>query len=225
MQEKGKDKDLVIDLSKGKSPAETYKAYCSKALANSNLAEVRFNQITQTSYAVVKTEEQKTVDEEEESGDPSDPSWIKTAKKEIGVKEDVNEDGKPLNKGERVDEYLKSSGTASPNMWCGAFVTWCLKQNKIDVVKGGAVSGNWKSYGVKLDKPAVGAIVIFDFGHVGFLLGETKKGDYVVLGGNQSQMVKISSFSKEGTTLVFPKGYTPNYNIPTLDAKGNATTR
>lgn len=55
-------------------------------------------------------------------------------------------------------------------------------------------------------------------GHVGFIVGKTKKGKLVSLGGNQNDSV---SYSDEISFqfFVYPLGYTPDYNLPEVDDK------
>jgi hypothetical protein len=47
------------------------------------------------------------------------------------------------NCGPRVETYLKSSGNRRGEPWCGAFVTWCLKQVGLKVPAGAGAARNW----------------------------------------------------------------------------------
>ena len=70
---------------------------------------------------------------------------------------------------------------------------------------------SWSDYGDTLSAPAYGAIGVIDYGggagHVGFIVGID--GDSIqMLGGNQSDTVKISSYSVgQFTAFVVPGGY------------------
>lgn len=87
--------------------------------------------------------------------------------------------------------------------WCSAFVNYCHKicgyeySGKLD-------ARSWLGVGEVIKEPEVGDVVIFWRedekswkGHVGFYIGEdNKSGDIYVLGGNQSNEVNISPYSK-----------------------------
>jgi uncharacterized protein (TIGR02594 family) len=82
-----------------------------------------------------------------------------------------------------------------------------------------AVAISWAKWGKKVTQPAYGAIAVIDWdgpgpgwkGHVGFVVG--KKGNSILLlGGNQSDSVNISSFS---TTKIIAYIYPSNFDIPT----------
>jgi uncharacterized protein (TIGR02594 family) len=134
-----------------------------------------------------------------EKKDHEDPLWLKIALAEIGVKEVLGAKNNP-----RIIEYhaktsLKASSDEVP--WCAAFVNWCLAE----AGKNGTNSASARSflrYGAPvLDDFKRGDILIFKrgkepwMGHVAFYLGQT--GDlFKVVGGNQSNMVKISYYKK-----------------------------
>ena len=60
----------------------------------------------------------------------------KTYTAEIGVRETG------FNKGQRIEEYLKSANLKPGNAWCAAFITWTFKQCDIKAVVSG-YSPNW----------------------------------------------------------------------------------
>jgi len=76
--------------------------------------------------------------------------------------------------------------------WCAAFVNFCLAVAGKKLT-GSALSGSFRSYGIKTDDPKQGDIVVFrdagprgdqGFGHVGFVVARDNDG-VLVLGGNQ----------------------------------------
>jgi uncharacterized protein (TIGR02594 family) len=150
-----------------------------------------------------------------------DTPWMTKAKSQLGVKEITgNNDGKD------VEKYLKTVGLGpgKSSYWCGAFVNWTLKEVNIKTVNQPAWALNWRKYGTSLSKPAFGAIATKkrgSGGHVGFVAGITSSGGIVLLGGNQSDSVNYTVYSA-GTVFQynFPSGYTPNYNLPTLNITG-----
>ncbi len=127
-----------------------------------------------------------------------EPRWLQVARGEIGTLEVSGAKSNP-----RIVEYHKASGegVADEIPWCASFVAWCLtKSGKSDTNSRWARS--YVKYGVKLDKPKVGCIVVFwrgspsaETGHVGFWLGEGALG-VKVLGGNQGDQVCISHYPK-----------------------------
>lgn len=119
--------------------------------------------------------------------------WMNTALKEYksGVVEDKDKKGRGLNKGPRVDTYLKYAGVSSPNAWCGAYVHWCLGQN--DIKGAGAKGSNYLNWGTRLKTPKYGAIAIFTTGHVGFYMGANANGTITILHGNWSSAVSKSN--------------------------------
>lgn len=85
--------------------------------------------------------------------------------------------------------------------WCAAFVNWCLWKSGAKHT-GSLAARSFLKWGQPVEKPQIGDVVILwrikptsSFGHVGFFVKETSK--YVfLLGGNQSNSVNITAFSK-----------------------------
>lgn len=131
-----------------------------------------------------------------------EPKWLEIARNEMkaGVTEIA---GRKDNK--RILEYHATTtlqATDDEVSWCSSFVNFCLKQAGIRGTNS-AAARSWLKWGVKLTVPQSGCIVVFWRnkpssweGHVGFYVGEDSDGDLLILGGNQSDRVKISSFSK-----------------------------
>jgi uncharacterized protein (TIGR02594 family) len=86
--------------------------------------------------------------------------------------------------------------------WCAAFVNWCLKQAQ-EPHLGMATAISWLRFGTPLPTPVYGCVTIVPpskstgstTGHVAFFL-EMKGDQVVLLGGNQSDQVKTSDYSK-----------------------------
>lgn len=130
--------------------------------------------------------------------------WYEIAKSEVGVAE---VGGKSRNNA-RILEYHQST-SLSKNLarydetpWCSSFANWCMQNAGIKGTRS-AMARSWLKWGKALDEPENGCIVVFarpkagpKSGHVGFYAG--KHGDRIrVLGGNQSNSVKISSYSRD----------------------------
>lgn len=131
--------------------------------------------------------------------------WIKKALEYNGEKEikgphhnpkilelldiaDGKDDGKNL-QGIRDDE----------TPWCASFISGVLEEVSVESARTAWARG-YLNWGVKLAKPALGCIVVFErgptSGHVGFLVGYDKRGNLLILGGNQGDAVSIVPFSK-----------------------------
>lgn len=147
--------------------------------------------------------------------------WIKIARQEIGVKEIR---GKVHNK--RVIEYHSTTGKA-PNdetAWCSSFVNWSLKQVGIKGTNSAqAISWQIMHWGVALSTPVYGCIGVRrnhpngKKGHVAFIVGKTKDGSLIALGGNQSDEVTLQEFPK-GFFLYFryPNNFDEYIELPVL---------
>lgn len=125
-----------------------------------------------------------------------DVPWLPTALGEFGTTEIAGIKNNP-----RIVEYaskttLNAKDDETP--WCAEFVTWCLETAGYKSTQS-AWARSYLEYGVKLDKPVPGCIVIYDrgngMGHVHFYLYE--KGDNIYgVGGNQSNAVNVSAYGK-----------------------------
>lgn len=116
----------------------------------------------------------------------------------------------------RILTYFQSTDlrplpTSTDTPWCGAFAAFCMAQSgspaaAASIPKGAARAASWKTWGTPLplkssDIPT-GAVVVLTpgegtggSGHVGFFAGYTADGKNVtLLGGNQSNQVKLSNF-------------------------------
>ena len=121
--------------------------------------------------------------------------WMDIAKGELGVKE------KRGGENPRIIAYHAATtlkATEDEIAWCSSFVSWCLERAGIESTKS-AWARSYLNWGIKLDHPKYGCIVVFsrgtDSGHVAFYLSEGT--DFVrVLGGNQSDSVCETSYPK-----------------------------
>jgi uncharacterized protein (TIGR02594 family) len=102
-------------------------------------------------------------------------------------------------------EYLKSDkqalGDPSKLPWCGDAVQTAIALTLPDEIipANPYWAQNWQKFGVAMEEPALGAILVFvreGGGHVGFYAGEDEK-NYFVLGGNQKNSVSIAPVAKK----------------------------
>ncbi len=112
----------------------------------------------------------------------------------------------------RIVEYLRSTNLDAPSSsqdetsWCSAFVNWCVERAGYEGTDS-AWARSWLNWGKDAGSdPPIGAIVVLQrppdptSGHVGFLVEKPNLALPVeqrvigLLGGNQSDSVKVSSY-------------------------------
>jgi uncharacterized protein (TIGR02594 family) len=130
---------------------------------------------------------------------PDDWPWLAEGLRVMGYHE--------VSDNARLKAWLASDGRTLGNPaklpWCGDFVeTAVLRALPFEPVPPNPYwARNWQTFGIEC-KPMIGAIMVFsrgpDSGHVGFYMGETsgKAGNYIILGGNQSNRVSKSQIAK-----------------------------
>ena len=136
----------------------------------------------------------------------SELKWIAEARKHIGLAEIP---GKQHNK--TIVNWLttlKAWWMDDETPWCGVFVAYCLRTASRGLPKHWYRAREYENYGTKLKKPAYGCIAVLTRtggGHVGFVVGEDKAGNILLLGGNQGNKVSIAAFPKSRiTAYVWP---------------------
>lgn len=155
-----------------------------------------------------------------------DPAWIATARKYLGQAEIKGPHHNP-----HIVKWAKDIGAPfkdDETPWCGSFVGGVLVETGIQIVKGAAMARSWLKLPVSLDRMAYGAICVgwrgdkdSVSGHVGFVVGQDKQGNPILLGGNQGDKVSIKAFPK-GRVLgyrwpgVYP--YESRFVVPVLTA-------
>lgn len=129
----------------------------------------------------------------------NDLSWYDIAVAEIGVKEIRGSSDTP-----RIVEYhsattLKAKDDETP--WCAAFVSWVLLKAGYKTLKT-AWARDYATYGIKLDQPKKGCIIVFERNgkggdsHVTFYTGKDDGRKHLCVGGNQGDKVCIDGYSK-----------------------------
>lgn len=125
----------------------------------------------------------------------SPPAWLIEARKHIGVKEIKGPVHNPV-----IVNFWKLARLAGIKNdevpWCAGFVGAMLETVGVRSARSDS-SRAYLNWGVKLDQPIVGCIVVFHReggGHVGFVSGRTADGRLAVVGGNQGDMVSEATF-------------------------------
>ncbi|BCH20164.1 TIGR02594 family protein [Mesorhizobium sp. L-2-11] len=159
------------------------------------------------------------------------PVWLDRARTYVGLKEIPGPKSSPVIV--RWWEAIKAPFREDLTPWCGAFVGGVLAECGMQVAKNGSAARSWLNHGVPLDRPAVGAIVVFWrgkpsgwSGHVGFVVGRDRAGNLMVLGGNQGDAVNIKPFSTARVLGYRWPGVAPlpaRYNLPVLTSDGRVS--
>lgn len=122
-------------------------------------------------------------------------AWIEEARKYIGLREIR---GPRHNK--TILNWLKNLNAwwaEDETPWCGVFTAACLQTKHRGIPKLWMRAKAYLDYGTVLSKPAYGSLAIMSRkggGHVFFVIGRTRDGRIVGLGGNQGDMVSIATF-------------------------------
>lgn len=153
-----------------------------------------------------------------------EPSWMFNARHYLGTAEIPGPKtsaviGKWLHR-------LKAWWNEDETPWCGTYVAAIMAEVDYSRPRHWYRARAWLDWGHKLDKPVPGCIVIFERkggGHVGFVVGETKDGHLLVLGGNQGNRVSIAPFSKDrvlGYRWPISAGFPRLRSLPILASNG-----
>lgn len=135
---------------------------------------------------------------------------MEIAKKEIGQREIKGAIHNP-----RIIEYHSTTtlrASSDEAAWCSSFVNWVLLKTGLAGTRSAAAS-SWLKWGAATSAKMGAIAVIFNVkansnlsasgNHVGFLVQETAT-HFLILGGNQSDQVKVSQFPKKAWQL---RGY------------------
>jgi len=163
---------------------------------------------------------------------PAGPRWLDRALKYLGTAEIAGPRHNPKIVG--MLELLKAPFRDDETPWCGTFVGGALAYEGMEVVANPWGARNWLKYGKEIDSPAYGSIVVFWrgkrsgwSGHVGFVVGEDRLGNLMVLGGNQGNAVTIKPFSKARVLGYRWPGIAPfdtRYALPVLNSDGKLSS-
>jgi uncharacterized protein (TIGR02594 family) len=164
------------------------------------------------------------------------PRWLERAERDIGMREVKGARHNPS-----ILLMFRKLGhgwvTNDETPWCAAAVGAWLEDCGIQSTKR-LNARSYETWGRQLDKPAVGAIVTFwrktrngAYGHVGFIAGRDSRGNLVVLGANQNDMVCYARYLPKGhpdsrvLSYRYPLEGAPDYKLPLFtNAQINSVT-
>ena len=145
------------------------------------------------------------------------PAWLQEAVRHIGTREikGVRHEPKIIS----WWKAIKRGGIQTDEVpWCAAFVGAMLESVGLRSSRYESAR-SYLEWGIALDYPCVGCIVVFSRnggGHVGFVVGRDDKGNLMVLGGNQGDEVNIRSFQLDRVV-----GFRWPQAVPCVDASFN----
>jgi len=149
-------------------------------------------------------------------------TWIAEARKYIGQKEIKGSKHNPLFLSWL--QKLKAWWAEDESAWCGLYIAICLYEARVSYPKHWYRALDYLNYGTRLIQPAYGCVAVKSRkggGHVCFVVGKTKEGKLVCLGGNQNDMVCYALYNESDFEAFMWYGRTPipakeRYNLPTL---------
>ena len=174
------------------------------------------------------------------------PKFHRAPWMDIAIREAIVGKGSPENRFPMLDlsyKYIrfakgKKGITTAPNdnregSWCAAYISWSLDRAGYRVHKSGRMASQSFRYFSgklyrKIDKPIFGAITLYTktsnptHGHVGYLFGKTPNGRLLILGGNQNNRLKFSSYGYRFGSYKLNGFYIPmNYEVENKDYLSN----
>lgn len=119
--------------------------------------------------------------------------WMVRAKNETGIKTFPEGRSNP-----RIEEYHMGTNIAGYDdkaAWCSSFLNWVLTESGYTGTNS-ALARSWLEWGVKLEKPRFGCVVVLERekpngwqGHVGFF-SKIEGNQIFLFGGNQLDEVR-----------------------------------
>jgi uncharacterized protein (TIGR02594 family) len=125
----------------------------------------------------------------------TEPTWLTLARAELGVTESLGPNDSPW-----IRRMWGKAGWLLGQPWCGGALAFWMQGAGISFPKAYYRAKAWLEWGITLAEPVVGCVGVFDRkggGHVGIVTGRDASGHLLVIGGNQSDAIRISAFSTD----------------------------
>lgn len=159
----------------------------------------------------------------------TDPIWLSHARGYVGLSEIPGPKHNPIIL--RFWKLIRAPFKDDETPWCAGFVGGVLEEQGFKSTRS-AAARSYLKWGVPLEAPAVGCIVVFSRGHrqghVGFVVGKDQRGNLMVLGGNQADAVNVKPFSKARVLdFRWPAGedMPESYVLPVVNSNGTLSRR
>lgn len=244
----------IVHYRGGTANAKNSKQYTAENAENGNVKYKPTKDIFKVNECILLNKGSEKDDGNKTQSAP----WVPYAVQELKTYGGIRQTQSPLK--EKVVKYFKVSKADwydHTGYWCGAFIRWCFAQTKdynyVFDSYNSVTAFNWlasnhtttkgkenlRTNDVEaiqaLNDVFVGAIIVFDFSHVAFVVGQTKDGSSLVyISGNQSdkahgdapgkRTIAIGKVDKSKFNKNFwiskPKKYTPTQeekNLPKMD--------
>ena len=124
-----------------------------------------------------------------------EPAWLKIARRSLGTRELPGAPTAP-----RIARWLAALGAWWRNdetPWCGVALGAWVREAGLEIPQHYYRARAWMDWGQPLFLPQLGCVVVLERvggGHVGLVAGVDRAGRLMVLGGNQGNRVRESSF-------------------------------
>lgn len=155
----------------------------------------------------------------------SEVVWVREARKHIGLREIHG----PKHSAEIVQMWkdIKRGGIKDDETaWCAAFVGAMLERVGIKSTRFESAR-SYLAWGQSLSTPVYGCIAVLSRvggGHVGFVVGQDRLGNLLILGGNQSDEVSIRAFPLSRiSSFRYPNGYAIDHRPLTITSADIST--
>lgn len=128
----------------------------------------------------------------------SEPYWIAIARRHLGLAETPGRETTPVIRRWLIS--LNAWWTDDETPWCGTYCAAVMREAGLMVPKHWYRARAWLDWGLPLDAPVPGCLVIYarsGGGHVGFIVGRDQLDRLLTLGGNQGNRVSIAPFARE----------------------------
>lgn len=160
----------------------------------------------------------------------TEPAYLTKARTRIGLQEIPGVKSNPLILALwAAEKWLGTDDSLVP--WCGLFMRAVMRETGFPVPSKPWAARSWEVWGVAIPHPVAGAVVVFSRkggGHVGILVGITRAGLWRVLGGNQRDGVRVSTFDPKRATAIRWAGTLPrpslSERLPVLADDGEIST-
>jgi uncharacterized protein (TIGR02594 family) len=143
----------------------------------------------------------------------SEPKYLVLARSHLGLKELTGSNDHPLILSWWVE---LNANWLYKKAWCGLFIAHCLHSFDCAIPTTFYRAKDWLAWGVRLEEPCLGCVVVFDRkggGHVGFVIGKDHAGRLRVIGANQNNEVSVMLF--DASRVI---GYRMPFGFPTTTA-------